>query len=63
MGDTVVREGATVNYSIIDTEVEIGEGAIVGADKAEAAGIAVLGRGVKVEAGASVEAGAMVSAE
>ena len=63
MGDTVVFEGATVSYSIIDTEAEIGEGAKVGADKADAAGIAVLGRGVKIEAGATVEAGAMVSAE
>ena len=63
MGDTVISEGATVNYSIVDTECKIGAGACIGAAKGIASGIAVLGRGVEVESGARVAAGEMVSAE
>lgn len=63
MGDSVIREGATVNYSIIDTEADIGAGACIGAEKAIASGITVLGRGVKIESGARVGAGEMVSVD
>lgn len=63
MGDSVIREGATVNYSIIDTEADIGAGACIGAEKAIASGITVLGRGVKIESGARVDAGEMVSVD
>ncbi len=63
MGDTVIGEGATANYSIVDTECEIGAGACIGEAKGTAAGITVLGRGVKIESGARVAAGEMVSAE
>ena len=63
MGDSVIREGATVNYSIIDTEADVGAGACIGAEKAIASGITVLGRGVKIESGARVGAGEMVSVD
>ncbi len=63
MGETVVREGACVNYSIIDTECDIGAGAIIGENRATAEGITVLGRGVKIESGKNVAAGDMISAE
>ena len=60
MGDTVIKAGAKVSYSIIATGVEIGENAIIGADKADAKGIAVIGEDITIDAGAVVEAGAMV---
>ncbi len=60
MDGTVVREGASVKYSIIDSDCDIGAGARVGGDKKKAAGIAVLGRGYRVDPGAVVEPGAML---
>ncbi|MGN0813363.1 MAG: glucose-1-phosphate adenylyltransferase [Candidatus Coproplasma sp.] len=64
MGNIVVKEGATVDYSIIDEEVTIGVKAKVGDNKAEACkvegktnGITVLGRGISVSDGAKVAAG------
>ncbi len=61
MDGTVVREGASVKYSIIDSDCDIGEGAHVGAEKKKASGIAVIGRGYRVEPGSVVEPGAMLS--
>ena len=61
MGDTVIERGANVNYSIIDTNVYIGAGATVGAARDKAKGITVLGEDVRVENGASVEDGAIIS--
>ena len=61
MDGTVVREGASVKYSIIDSDCDIGEGAHVGAEKKKASGIAVIGRGYRVEPGAVVEPSAMLS--
>jgi glucose-1-phosphate adenylyltransferase len=61
MGDTDICEGATVNYSIIDTNVTIGAGATIGAAKDSAKGITVLGEDVEVPAGARVEDGAIIS--
>ena len=57
----VIEEGATVNYSIIDTGVVVGKGATVGADKEGAAGVAVVGAGVKLEDGSKTADGAMIS--
>ncbi len=60
MGDTVIEAGAEVSYAIVATGVTVGKDAKIGADKAEAKGIAVIGEDVTIEAGAVVEAGAMV---
>ena len=60
MGDTVIGEGAVVSYSNVATGVNVGKDAKIGADKAEAKGIAVIGEDITIEAGAVVEAGAMV---
>lgn len=64
MGNTVVKAGAKVNYSIIDEEITIGKNAAVGdviekASKIEGKtnGITVLGRGITVSDGATVPAG------
>ncbi len=61
MENTVIHEGATVNYSIIDSDCEIGAGAKIGEDKKKATGIAVLGRGCSIEPGQNVAAGEMLS--
>jgi NDP-sugar pyrophosphorylase family protein len=60
MGDTVIEEGAQVSYSIVATGVTVGNNAKIGADKADAKGIAVIGEDVTIEAGAVVEDGAMI---
>lgn len=67
MGNTVIKAGATVDYSIIDEEVTVGAKAKVGEQKAEAClltgktnGITVLGRGISVSDGGAVAAGEIV---
>ena len=51
----------TVTFALpIATGVTVGKGAKIGADKAQAKGIAVIGEDVTIEDGAVVEAGAMV---
>ena len=60
MGDAVIGEDAVVSYAIIDTGVTIGKGAVIGENKATAKGIAVIGEDITIQAGAHVEAGAMI---
>ncbi len=61
MGNTVIGEGATINYAILDEGVEIGAGAKIGAARGEAKDITVIGTGVKVPAGTIIVDGAMIS--
>ena len=61
LGDCVIEKGATVKYSIIDTGVVIGEGAKVGESRADGVEIAVVGADIKIKAGDTVLAGAMLS--
>ncbi|MGY1744146.1 glucose-1-phosphate adenylyltransferase family protein [Blastococcus sp. SYSU D00695] len=49
-----VRAGATVTRAVVDDAVDVGEGATVGGDGE----IALLGRGVRIDDGAQVPAGA-----
>lgn len=58
MGNCVIGAGAKVYYAIIDGDVEIGEKAKVGKPRKDAAGIAVIGEGVRVPKGAVVADGA-----
>ena len=67
MGNTVVKAGANVSYSIIDEEVVIGKKSKVGdvIEKAsliegKTSGITVLGRGITVSDGGNVPAGEIV---
>ena len=60
MSDTVVAKDAVVSYSLIDTNVVVGEGAKVGGEVGCAEGITVLGEGTVIEAGAVVAAGDMI---
>ncbi len=60
MANTVIRSGATVEYSIIDENVTVEQGAQVGEPKASGGGIAVLGRGIVIGAGARVGGGSIL---
>ena len=60
MANTVIEEGAVINYSIIDENTEIGPKAKIGEKKSDSVKIALLGRNIKVEAGAVVPQGAIV---
>lgn len=60
MGDVVIDENAVLEYSIIDENVSIGKGAKIGEPKQNGKGIAVLGRGISVEDGATVLGGVIV---
>ena len=60
MAGTVVKKGAEVVYSIVDENVVIEEGAVVGEDKEQKAGIAVLGRNITIAAGAKVAGGQII---
>ena len=60
MAGTVIRRGAQVVYAIIDENVTVEENAAIGQDKKENAGIAVLGRDIRVKSGASVAGGKII---
>ena len=55
MANTVIKAGATVDFSIIDSDVSIGEGAKVGTKYSDMAEVTVIGTGVTVDNGATVE--------
>jgi glucose-1-phosphate adenylyltransferase len=67
--DSVIMSGATIDknavvkYSIVDSFAYVGEGATIGADRAEGVEVAVVGAGVNVAAGESVPQGAMLYGE
>ena len=61
MGNTVIGEGATVNYAILDEGVDVGAGAKIGAPRDTAQDITVIGMGVKVPSGAIIPDGQMIS--
>ena len=61
MDDCVIEAGAKVYYSILDSDVTVGENTTVGKARAEAKGIAVVGTGIKIPAGTAVADGAMIN--
>ena len=61
MNDTVIEDGATVRYAILDEKVTVGKKATVGASRESGAAIAVVGADVTVKAGEVVAPGAMLS--
>ena len=60
MANTYIGKDASVDYSILDENITVEGGAKVGESKETAKGIAVIGNGLKVAAGETVEAGAMI---
>ena len=63
MSDTVIEKNAKVEYSIIDTNVTVSEGASVGQPKEDGAGIAVIGKGLTVARDKKIAGGLMVNAD
>ena len=61
MGDCIVHEGAKVTFAIVDRDVSIGKGAVVGEKRSESKGIAVIGEGVAIGENATVKGGEIVS--
>ena len=61
MRDVEIGDGATVEYSIIDSSVKIGKNAKVGENKESADGIAVVGVGLEIPENTSVKSGLMVN--
>ena len=61
MNDTVIEDGASVRYAILDEKVTVGKKATVGASRESGAEIAVVGADVTVKAGEVVAPGAMLS--
>ncbi|MBR2023655.1 MAG: glucose-1-phosphate adenylyltransferase [Clostridia bacterium] len=59
LANSVIKAGATVSYSIIDENVTVGKNANIGVSKDATAEIVVLGRGVTVADGVTVDKGQM----
>ncbi len=60
MDSTVIEEDARVQYSILDGNVHIGAGACIGGDRGAGSGLTVIGEGITIGAGQTVEAGIML---
>ena len=61
MSGTVIKEGARVSYSIIDADVTIGRGAVVGKSREDAKDITVIGAGNEIADLSIVQDGEMIS--
>ena len=60
MNNVTVKSGAVVEYSIVDSDAVIGEDAVVGKERSEAKGLAVIGEDITVEAGRVIADGEMI---
>lgn len=63
MRNTNVKEGATINYSIIDAGVHVGAHSTIGKERTEGVGLTVLGAGVKVQDNLVIQAGVIIDSE
>ena len=61
MGDCIIHEGAYVSYAIVDRDVKVCRGAVVGRPRATAKGIAVVGEGYVVPENGVIGDGQIVS--
>ncbi len=61
MGNTVIGEGATINYAILDENVDVGAGAKIGVAKEQASDITVIGTGVNIPSATVIPDGKMIS--
>lgn len=61
MNDVVIHKNASVDYSILDSGVSIGTGAVVGKNRDESKGITVIGAGLAIQDGVTVGDGLMVN--
>ena len=63
MSGVTIGEGATVNYSIIDSDTEIGAGSVIGRTKSTPENIALVGSGLSIAPGTDIPGGAMGNAK
>ena len=63
MKNVTIGEGTTINYSIIDSDTEIGAGSVIGRTKSPNEKITVIGAGLKLSPGTDVPGGEMVNKE
>ncbi len=63
MSDVVIGEDSVINYTIIDSDTTIGKGCVIGAEKGDGVGVAVVAGGLVLEDGTKVPEGAMADKE
>jgi len=61
MSGTVIKAGASVYYSIIDSNSIIGENTVVGEQKDTAKGISVVGSELCIDGGVVIPSGAIIN--
>jgi len=61
MSGVKICANATVNYSIIDENVEIGENCVVGRTKSTSSDVTIVGAGLTLPEGSNVPGGEMVN--
>ncbi len=62
MANTCIKKGAEINYSIIDTEVVVGENCRIGAPRADNVKITLVGSELEIDPGVTIEPGSMINA-
>ena len=60
MYGSVVGEGATVEYSILDENVKVGKNAVIGKARSDETKITVVGQGNRIPDGAVIADGEMI---
>lgn len=60
MRGTIIGENASLSYAIVDEDVTVGDGALIGDENSSKDRIALIGRGVDIGCGAIVESGSIV---
>ena len=60
MSDVTIEEGAKIEYSIIDELTTVSKGSCIGEPKDSGKGITVLGRGITIDSGITIEGGAII---
>ena len=63
LANVTVGEGATVNYSIVDSDTTIGAGCVIGRTKSSGDQITVIGSDLVLQPGKDIPGGAMVNKE
>ncbi len=63
MRGTIIGENANLSYAIVDEDVTIGDGAVIGDEMSSKHKITLIGRDVEIESGAEIESGSIVDQE
>ena len=63
MEDVIIGKDCTVDYSIIDCGVELGEGCTVGKSRDKSCGVTVIAGGMKLDSGTKIADGAIADKE